>query len=59
MIDWKEINKLLSSNINMKEVENNLKEIGIDIFDCNGNMKSLTDVLEELSEKWDGTSKDS
>lgn len=59
MIDWKGINKLLSSNINMKEVENNLKEIGIDIFDCNGNMKSLTDVLEELSEKWDGTSKDS
>lgn len=53
MIDWGKINNLLSSSVDMEEVKSNLKEIGIDILNDDGNMKRFTDVLEELSNKWD------
>ena len=52
MIDWDKINKLLSSNIDIEEVKNNFKEIGIDVIDEDGNFKCWYKILEEMSEKW-------
>ena len=36
----------------LRHVTRSLKKIGIDIYDENGDMKTLLDVLKETSEKW-------